>query len=102
MTATCGANSKADKGLQSQIPPKLILDEVLRSICLDLQVYIGHPHKRGYDASQVDWWFSHLDYGGVKETITKAFNSAHENVRIVSLLSTGRILRQHPVQSSFL
>ncbi|TEB40230.1 hypothetical protein FA13DRAFT_1680241 [Coprinellus micaceus] len=44
---------KADKGLQGQIPPKLILDEVLRSICLDLQVYIGHPHEKEYGASQL-------------------------------------------------
>ena len=95
LTETCRANSGADKGPQGQIPPKEVLDGVPWEICVGIATYIDHPHKKEYDACHIDWWFSHMmGYSfEAKHTVLDAFRNAHNNVRIVTLLSKAHILK---------
>ncbi|TEB40218.1 hypothetical protein FA13DRAFT_1808459 [Coprinellus micaceus] len=73
-----------NKGPQGQIPPKDGSNGVVPEFCFMLSYCINHPHKKEYDASHLDWWFSHLLQDEAKNAVLGAFSNVHQNVCIVS------------------
>ncbi|TEB40236.1 hypothetical protein FA13DRAFT_60139 [Coprinellus micaceus] len=73
-----------NKGLQSQVPRKGALDGVLEGVYIDLLNHIGHLHKKEYDASHVDWWFSHLCRGLAQHYVKVAYENVHKNCDFLS------------------